>query len=70
MFKFYRDVVILFAIFFAYLMMAGGTTPIEGVIASLGAGCTFALLIAMFRAVIEVAREMMLRALYSRQRMH
>ena len=39
MFKFYRDVVILFAIFFAYLMMAGGTTPIEGVIASLGAGC-------------------------------
>ena len=56
MFKFYRDVVILFAIFFAYLMMAGGTTPIEGVIASLGAGCT---LIAMFRAVIEVAREMM-----------
>ena len=59
MFKFYRDVVILFAIFFAYLMMAGGTTPIEGVIASLGAGCTFALLIAMFRAVIEVAREMM-----------
>ena len=28
-------------------------------IASLGAGCTFALLIAMFRAVIEVAREMM-----------
>ena len=30
MFKFYRDVVILFAIFFAYLMMAGGTTPIEG----------------------------------------
>lgn len=59
MFKFYRDVVILFAIFFAYLMMAGGTTPIEGVIASLGSGCTFALLIAMFRAVIEVAREMM-----------
>ena len=32
MFKFYRDVVILFAIFFAYLMMAGGTTPIEGVV--------------------------------------
>ena len=57
-FIFYRKQ-ILFAIFFAYLMMAGGTTPIEGVIASLGAGCTFALLIAMFRAVIEVAREMM-----------
>ena len=54
MFKFYRDVVILFAIFFAYLMMAGGTTPIEGVIASLGAGCTFALLIAMFLSLIHI----------------
>ena len=29
MFKFYRDVVILFAIFFAYLMMAGRTKASE-----------------------------------------
>lgn len=57
MFKFYRDVVIVFIIFFAYLMMAGGTTPVAGVIASLGAGCMIALLLEMFRALISVARE-------------
>lgn len=57
MFKFYRDLVIIFIIFFAYLMMAGGTTPVAGVIASLGAGCMIALLLEMFRALVSVGRE-------------
>lgn len=41
--RFFIDVVIVFIIFFFYLMYAGGTTIMEGIVASLGAGWFFGL---------------------------
>ena len=57
MMKFFRDVVIVFIIFFCYLMYAGGTTIMEGIVASLGAGWFFGLFTEMIRAVASVIKE-------------
>ena len=57
MMKFFRDVVIVFIIFFCYLMYAGGTTIMEGIIAALGAGWFFGLFTEMIRAVASVIKE-------------
>ena len=55
--RFFIDVVIVFIIFFFYLMYAGETTIMEGIVASLAAGWCFGLLPEMFVAIISVVRE-------------
>lgn len=55
--RFFIDVVIVFIIFFFYLMYAGETTIMEGIVASLAAGWFFGLLVEMFVAIISVVRE-------------
>ena len=55
--RFFIDVVIVFIIFFFYLMYAGETTIMEGIVASLAAGWFFVLLAEMFVAIISVVRE-------------
>ena len=55
--RFFIDVVIGFIIFFFYLMYAGETTIMEGIVASLAAGWFFGLLAEMFVAIISVVRE-------------
>ena len=54
--RFFIDVVIVFIIFFFYLMYAGETTIMEGIVA-LAAGWFFGLLAEMFVAIISVVRE-------------
>ena len=54
--RFFIDVVIVFIIFFFYLMYAGETTIMEGIVASLAAGWFFGLLAEMFVAIISVVR--------------
>ena len=55
--RFFIDVVIVFIIFFFYLMYAGETTIMEGIVASLAAGWFFCFLDEMFVAIISVVRE-------------
>ena len=55
--KYFRDLIIIFVIFFCYLMYAGGTTIMQGIIAALGAGWFFALFAEMVRAVASVIKE-------------
>ena len=55
--RFFIDVVIVFIIFFFYLMYAGETTIMEGIVASWAAGWFFGLLAEMFVAIISVVRE-------------
>lgn len=55
--RFFIDVVIVFIIFFWYLMYAGGTTIMEGIVASLGAGWFFGLFAEMIRAVASIIKE-------------
>ena len=57
--RFFIDVVIVFIIFFFYLMYAGETTIMEGIVASLAAGWFFGLLVEMFVAIISVVREIL-----------
>ena len=53
--RFFIDVVIVFIIFFFYLMYAGGTTIMEGIVASLG--WFFGLFAEMIRAVASIIKE-------------